>query len=463
MLTTIERRGVYFDESLGELSVSNPFFDFRDEFNAARLVGGVTESIKERLYANFFTAVGEDVLRRGSFELETFAGKNEQLVLTTRDHRDYGDITQISLNGAKKRRAEGKLFERELAEVMGMRELRRKLLDCSNGSKFILIYPPGPEEEGYVGTSLTYIYSVKGESGVGRQVHVTFYKNALSLEGHAEFFKIAQRNKIAEEVELSPEFFVSYPVDISDNPTMQSVDDVVFAIDQIAVSDENFINPGVSVGSTLTREAFSLYEPQISESADFLTEVLGETIDDFVSGLTQAGLDNLELAYSFARRAVGKFAERGKVVSTSELKEDYRKRICFEEVKESGFDSYERRERFYGEVLGFMNHLWERYGSTGREVVGGSGCRGGEITEIGISLGEFTIDGIVVPTYGAVVFGEISDLTSLINKREKRYSFDKWTYCVGHNSEKDSKIGKSWCGPCNLCKSCDQKLKLYSY
>lgn len=43
---------------------------------------------------------------------------------------------------------------------------------------------------------------------------------------------------------------------------------------------------------------------------------------------------------------------------------------------------------------------------------------------------------------------------------EESYNFDKWTYCVGHNPLEKPEIGKSWCGPCSLCRPCDFQAKL---
>lgn len=405
-----EQRGFYLTPEMHALKVDNPHFDFRDEFNAALQVGGVTESFKRRLFANFTAAVGEDVLRRGSFELQVYQNNGGGLVLTTADHEEFGDISWISLNGAKKRRAEGRAYERELSEVIGMRRLRRELFNSADGATFVLICPPGSAEDGYIGTSLTYIYQVEGEIGVGRRVHASFYKNALSLEGHKEFFKFASPVDSIDGFESRPEFFVMHPIETSEHPNMQTAEDVIFGIDRIAERGGEYIVPGIGIGSSLSPEAFRSYGPQIHESAAFLCEAMDEAMRLSPRGLDQAGLSDLEVAYSYARRAVKAFAQKGRLLRSSSIMDDYRRQLVFEAKRPTyGFDSDRLRDEFFSQAFQFQAHLVDRYGRTEAEVVGGHGCPPGMLSSIGVS-----IDGFRLSTYGEVSFGNGGDEESTV-------------------------------------------------
>ncbi|MCH7951514.1 hypothetical protein IH980_02150 [Patescibacteria group bacterium] len=433
-MAAAERRGVYLHEGMNVLEVTNPHFDFRDEFDAALRVGGVTESIERRLYANFSTAVGEDVLRRGSFEFEFSEGENERLILTTADHRAFGDITRITLNGVKKRRAAGKPYERELAELVGMRELRRRCLDCPDGSTFVLSYPPGPAEDGYTGVSLTYVYRVEGDPGAGRRVRVMFYKNALSLEGHAQLSGFAEWVAAPPDSQSTPEFFVSSPIDISDNPIMQTADDVVARIDEIANSDDRFVVSGVGFGSSLAPETFASYEPQLRESAAFLAEALREELRTHSMGLDQKGLSELELAYSFARRAVKVFAECGQILTAHQLTEDCRwRRDVNRSFHLRGFEGGVAADSVVIEAGRLQAHLLNRYGDLETQRVGGGGCPPGMIASIGFSL-----DGFTVLALDGVSFGS---------------SEKSWTYHSG--TCRVCRAENTMVGPCDICKHCE--------
>jgi hypothetical protein len=441
MALIAEKRGIYLNSEMHSLCVENCHFDLRDEFDAALRVGKVNESIERRMYVNFCTAVGEDVLRRGNFELEVCEGEKGRQILTTEDHREFGDITWITLKGAKKRRAEGKSYRRELAELVGMRKLRRNLLGCSDGSTFVLIYPPGSKEDGYSGVSLTYIYHVKDEEEK-RKVQVEFYKNALSLGGHLGFVKIANPYVFSEPTELSPEFFVSQPIDISDSPAMQIADDVIGMIDMIANSDERFVSKGVGVGSDLAPEMFATYKPQIRESAAFLTKVLEEKLRFHPLGLDQNGLSELELAYSFARRAVSAFASNGQLISRELLDRDYQQQLYYSESKDLRyFDDYGLKSEVYFEASQFQHSLISRYGDIEERRVGGFGCPGGSLASIG-----FSMDGFTIPTFDGVEFSNSSEET--------------WSYHLDHCVICDPKKerAKKLCGPCCICKDCERRL-----
>jgi hypothetical protein len=52
---------------------------------------------------------------------------------------------------------------------------------------------------------------------------------------------------------------------------------------------------------------------------------------------------------------------------------------------------------------------------------------------------------------------------SLSSDEEEPYSYEEWEYCVVHNPKEDEKIGKSWCGPCNICEPCDKRLRSMQY
>ena len=430
-----ERRGVYLHEGMSDLRVANPHFDFRDEFDAALRLGGVTESIEQRLLANFSTAVSEDVLRRGHFSLEFYESDNGRPLLTTQDHRAFGDLTFLTLKGVKKRRKEGKPYTRELAELQGIRELRRQSFDCPDGTQFVLIYPTGPKEDGYSGVSLTYIYRAEGPPGPGRKLRVVFYKNALTLEGYAQLYRTLERGSSSREHDYSPEFFVSHPIDISDHPMIQTVDDVTTEIDGIANRDRRFADRSIGFGSTLSADVFVRYEPQLAESARFLVDTLEEKLHSHVAGLDQQALADLELAYSFARRAVGVFAERGVLVSTRDLKEDYEwnrrieRSIVFDDVRTGS-----SMESIVGDLMRLQTHFLDRYGDVHERKVGGIGCPPGMLQSIGVSL-----DGFSIPTLGDVSF----------ETEENKWSYHSGTCRV-------CKTEHTQVGPCEICKVCEK-------
>lgn len=363
------RRSVYGElESMAHLESQMPGFDMRDEYLAMwRLVEelgiGLEEARREmekRVVANLWTyGVERDTVRFEGEYVWKQAGR--RVKLSTSDHDNFGCLTEMSLLGAKKVREEGGDFLRETAVVIGVRRLKQQLSRMGNGEQLVLLYPPLEGGE----TSILYSYQVLEEGGEKR-IKVDGAVVGLSLEGVSRLHRRLWGGSCGEE---RPHDFVASPL-----PWGGEFGELCNTA--LEVLKEDGCNTGIDLSVKFSGEEVVEYAPQVMESGKFLNGVLWEEYERLGGvSLGEYELEKLELAFSFARRAVLNFHNRGQVVSAEELLRDYEWRLSLEEaisVPEQVLMAYEAR----------VGHI---YGDLSRRLESAGGCPPAMLAALGFS------------------------------------------------------------------------------
>ncbi len=382
-MSCCERGSVFENPKIGELRTKNEYFDVRVVYNRRLVYGENVGEFGQELVSDFFSSVAEDVLRSGPVELGFFEDESrfDGVKLTHPDYPSGDDLVEITLNGAKKRREAGEDWSRQYFELLAARDLRRKWKDCDEGSMFVWLYP-GDEsgESGYLPTSIAYVYEVFGKPGGERRVEGRFYKHGLNLEGNGELW----RGLSGLDVDLGVGELISRSVDVSELRNVDSYEDVFRMIDKLS-EDPTWVSEGV-VGSEgeLSEEVFEVYKPQVKEAGEFLTMAFEMVYERSGNDLTQSDVDDLEVAYSFARRVVKSFYEGKEVVSAEQVYEDFLTRQRYAKVRPIGG---EYDEGWVWQARAFEEQMRQRYGDLVSARVGGFDCPEGVLEGLGLNVG----------------------------------------------------------------------------
>jgi len=376
--------GYYEQSSFADLRVSNPHFNVVSTYNLLLRLDrqGDKVGFKESLFQDFFTAIAEDVLTEGEVALAFFRDESSRdgWKLTHPSYQHSADIVDITLNGAKKRRDDGQDWSRQYWEILASRKLRQWWKEAEGGEVFVWQLPADTGGVcGYDPVSLTYVYRVVEEDG-DKRVEGKYYKTSLSLVGN---------NKLRQELEVRGEVteaaLIANPVRIG----VGEIDRVRAKIKAVeAEGGENVVGELVDDRGKLTPEAFKAYEGQIAQAVEFLDQVVVEEYNAWGAALGQQGVDRLEVAYSFARRAVENFGKTGVVVEATTIMNDFRTQLVMRE-------ELIRQKVKWGEIseqTRIRAYVWEqevagRYGLLDSMAVGGRGCPGGVMVGLGLGVG----------------------------------------------------------------------------
>lgn len=328
-----EKRAHYAEmESMRGLLVGSQGFNLVDEFYARWHLERVDNlSAKEaaramemRMVANLKTYCLEKDIDVYGLKYVSYMDKGVRRLNTT-DHDSFASLEHMCLEAAKKVRYEGGDWQKETAMLWGVRRLSRLLYSASPGEKYVLLYPPLAGGE----TSIIYEYEVLngGEVKVrGKSLNLSLDSMVLmydELRGD-EDLRSSAKNKREMELEL-----VAAPIAFQGETRDLFKRAIVLADREGSESLDLMFDGGV-----VPEE----YWVQMKESGVFLARYL-ERIYQELGGapLTQNYLEKLEMAFSFARRAVLNAGRNGVVLSYEDLWKDLELR---ERVKlMRGFDS----------------------------------------------------------------------------------------------------------------------------
>lgn len=417
-----KEEGLYLNPEFSNLSVKNNFFDVRDMYARMEEVMGEGE-FETLLEVDFITSVVEDLFLEGDISLEFFSSlkKHDGLELTHSAYKGLGDVVELSVRGAKKRRNNGESYERQYYEILGSRKLRRMLKNAEDGEKFVWIYPPGTSENGYKGMSMIYMYEVIGERGVGRRVEGSFLKSSLSIFGGEVLW---QRIENKEVENIGEEILVSVPLKLKNDLSNLGMVGIKSLIASIKNESRNFVVGEVDIYGMLGENKLEKYKPQIQESFLFLLKVF-KWINEGGIDLNQSDVKKLELAYSLARRSIDVFSlNTGEIIFAEEMWEDFcRLNVYKNETKTMKNDDYWRG------AIEHQKHLENRYGGIEERLVGGFGCPSGLLVSLGIGEG-------------------LQTMSTLGNEKPWSYHIGDCVRCGCCNVK---------VGPCNICEDCEKE------
>jgi hypothetical protein len=335
-------------ESMRDLVTKSPGFNLADEFFSrwylVRVDGLSSEeaarAVEMRMVANFETYCLEKDADYFELNYKHFKSKGISR-LNTSDHSSFASLEYMCLEAAKKSRSEGGDWMRETAVLMGTRRLSRLLQKADIGEKYVLFYPPLPDGD----TSIIYEYE-KGEAG---EVLVKGKMLRLSLSAMEKLYYETQglespNINLLNATETEREL-VATPVPYKGESSALFARAISLAINEGGGEIDSLFKDGLTPSN---------YKDQLRESGIFLARYL-EKMYQFLGGrpLSQYDLNKLEMAFSFARRAVMTVGNRGEVLSHESLEKDLFLQEEFKRMLRLGLSV---------DVAGFNWHLAERYG-----------------------------------------------------------------------------------------------------
>lgn len=186
-------------------------------------------------------------------QLETHLGERFNVLLSKtryeiRNGEIYGENTNepfliMVKRGVehRKRYGDGADMQREQAELDGFTAIQNKLVspDSKAGTMMLSISPPGGEKSSYR-HNFYDIFTLKEEKGK-RYIEARRYTSALTIEETAQ--RLSGAGLMPEAAEVSPEYFLSHPIEIKQSKSgFANADNIhkFLHIEHQYVSDEEF-------------------------------------------------------------------------------------------------------------------------------------------------------------------------------------------------------------------------------
>ena len=372
-------------DDLSSLAVRNIHFNVVDEYRRLIRFDGIFDQGREQIRANFETAVGEDFVGRGSYDLRFFSTEDGWNLTTVEFPDDDLASMAVAARDASIRR--GFSGRREQFEAYGAQMLKDYLLDAPNGAQIVWTSPPGSVEQGYRWqTSMTYFAQVEGDDLVDRRIRISYAMSELSLDGHAALFSEFSES---DDFVVDPNFFISNMIDVSDVAAIACPEDVFGRVD--ALIDGGMRNPDAELRAHMDELVFVACSDQIRESTRFLQSMFEYVYRRRGNQLSQVDVDELEVAYEMAYKAVRQFGNNRALCSSQVMMDDFlrRKQVLYRSADSASLYglSHEDRE----EAMMLQAYLDRRYGIEPM-LVGGLGCPGGMTLGLGVFESDLLIE-----------------------------------------------------------------------
>lgn len=360
-----ERRSVYGKlEGMSGLESLTPGFDCRDQYwTTCRLFGefalsrlSAEQRLKEIMRVNLLSYGLERDMEESSREY-VMVKEGGRWRVKTDEHRDFPCLTYMALDGAKKAREVGDDWGRELAELLGVRELRSRLIGLEEGQKLVLFYPPLPDGD----TSVIYVFTQdSGDEDEEKRILVENKMVGLSLAGVNALWELYMGEG---EVDREDAFFRK-------TPELLSVEtEKLFRVAEVMATDP-WWGTGRELKAELTFDNAKDYYDQVGDASRFLAEVFMEEYDQLGGGaLDELSLRRLELAFNFARRAVLQMMKGKDVIDTVTMMRLYKQKLALD------MSSYVQREM----VVAYQVEMRSYYGDLARILERARGCPGAEL------------------------------------------------------------------------------------